>query len=267
MKIQRTIIPKDQTFLHRGVLMNYKVIGIGKPVVLLHGSMIHNPWQKFETELAKNYQVYLPHLPGFGGSDAIDGKVHSTELFSIGLASFLKHTKLENAPVIAFSLGTVIAVSAAAAGTLKGQLILVGVPGKIEGRILAKANLIPLWLRRQICSTSIGRKKILMPLVRDIIGNDAKNEDINLLEELAITDTRALVDLDIFKDVVVKMEKLLPQITNKVVFIYGEHDRLHTSTTHLVKDPLVIEGADHNPFTSQPTKLLSTLIQIIEKNY
>ncbi len=54
---------------------------------------------------------------------------------------------------------------------------------------------------------------------------------------------------------------LLRQLTEE----YGEKDKLLNSTKELVKDPLVIEGADHNPFTSQPASTLNLLRKILEK--
>ncbi len=263
-KIQRRQLPKDKVYNFDGAQMSYSVVGRGKSVILLHGSMISDPWNGFENELSKSYQVYLPHLPGFGASDAVNGKLNNTELFSESLCEFVKVTKLAKAPVIAFSLGTVVAVKSASGGCLEGKLVLVGMPAKVDSEKLKQASLIPVWFRRIIVSTFWGRDKILIPVLRDIIGVADKKRDNELLEGLAVTDTRSLVDLDVYKEIELKMSDLVPKLKNETFYVYGEKDKLIDSTRELARNPIFIEGADHNVFRSQPGKMLKALKTILQ---
>lgn len=244
--------------------MGYSIVGEGKPVILLHGSMISNPWYGFENKLAKSYRVYIPHLPGFGSSDTVSGKRHTTDLFADALCSFIKETKLSNAPVIALSLGTVVTVKLAAKGCIKGKLVLVGMPGKVESEKLRRASLIPIWLRHAFGSTVLIRKKILIPALRDALGSKAdKKRDEELLNSMSEIDTRALVDMNVYEEIVLQVPILLPKLSNKLTFVYGENDKLIESTRNLISSPIIIKGAGHNVFRSQPDKMLAILKDIL----
>ncbi len=148
MLAKRHQLKPEHTYLFNNAKMGFSVVGKGKPVILVHGSMISNPWCGFEKELAKSYKVYIPYLPGFGSSDAVDGKRHTTDLFADALCAFVNETELNHAPVVALSLGSVVAVKSAAEGCVKGELILVGMPGNVKSKKLKIASLIPVWLRR-----------------------------------------------------------------------------------------------------------------------
>lgn len=259
---RKQLIPKQTIDFHK-VKLGYKALGKGKPVILIHGSMISDPWGGFEYDLAKSYQVILPHLPGFGSSDAIVGKLHNTELFAEALCTFIQKLKLTNAPIIAFSLGAVVAVKAATSGCLQGKLILVGFPVQVTTQKLKVVSLIPVWIRRLIGSTTWGRDKLLIPVLRDIIGSKDKKRDDQLLLELQETDTRSLVDLDIDKEINQQIPGLLNHLTNLVIFVYGQTDKLIDTAKNIIKNPVIMPGAGHNVFRSQPQKLLNLLAKII----
>jgi pimeloyl-ACP methyl ester carboxylesterase len=261
--VSRRHLPKDKTYAFSGATMSYSVIGHGKPIVLLHGSMIANPWKGFEKKLAKYYTVYLPHLPGFGASDAVNGRLHTTDLFAEALSAFIEKTKLDQVPLVALSLGTVVAIKSAINGCTRGSLIVIGMPVKFENRNLKTISLIPVWIRRLIGSTIWGRKTILIPILRGITGAEGKKSDQELLDDLSSTDTRSLVDIDVYTEIEQQMPTLLPRIKNKVVYIYGSKDTLADYAKAFVKNPIRIEGADHNIFTSQPQKSLAILRNIL----
>lgn len=50
--------------------VTYSRSGSGKSVVILHGWGDSSAgWQSFAAELAKHYDVIVPDLPGFGGTE------------------------------------------------------------------------------------------------------------------------------------------------------------------------------------------------------
>lgn len=258
--MKRHILPKDKTYPFEGANMHYSVIGTGKPVILLHGSMIADPWGGFDTKLARGkFRVYLPHLPGFGASDAIKNKPHNTVLFADALAFFIKFKKLQKVPIIAFSLGTVVATRAMIRHTLPNTLLLAGTPIGIESDMLKNASLMPVWLRRAVASTVWGRKRILIPVLRDILGDGTEERDRGLLNDLTTTDTKSLVDINMHQEVNLQMKRLLQQINNEVYYLYGDRDALWKTARHYVKKPIVIKGAEHNIFTSEPNKTLAVI--------
>ncbi len=263
--VRRKTPLSSRAFRYEGARLNYSKLGNGSPVILLHGSMISRSWNGFDGMLAKYHTVYIPELPGFGASDAIPHRLHDTDLFAKALCAFVRENQLQQAPVIALSLGTIVALKAAAAGTVQGPLILVGMPVKTESAKLKNASLIPVFLRRLICSTSWGREHILLPVLRDILGTrpDAQG-DVRLLKDLQSTDTRALVDLNAVKEIQEDIPAIMPNIHNPIWYIYGSEDNL-LKDARVAKDRLhVIKGARHNVFSSQPEQLLSILRQILK---
>lgn len=264
MFVHRTIQPKDKTFIFLKSKLSYSVIGSGRSVILLHGSMIADPWSGFEKILAKYYKVYILHLPGFGASDCVKNELHNSELFATALAAFIKHEKLTQIAIIALSLGTVVTVKAVVRNKLKNKLILVGTPVGIQSEKLKNASLIPIWMRRLVGSTAIGRSKVLIPVLRDIIGKADKKSDIGLLKDLQTTDTKSLVDINVHSEVELQMPKLLQQLKNETYFIYGDRDKLLETSKHLISKPILIENADHNTFESQPEITLEVIRSILQ---
>lgn len=265
MLVKRHQLKPERSYFFNNARMGFSVIGKGKPVILLHGSIISNPWYGFEEELAKFYKVYIPYLPGFGSSDAVNGKRHTTDLFADALCTFVNETKLNDAPVVALSLGSVVTVKSAAKGCIKGDLILVGMPGKVRSKKLETASLIPVWLRHLFGSTVWARKRILIPAIQDALGSKSdKKLDEELLDSMSEIDTRSLVDPDPYNEIVLKIPMLLPKITNRMTFIYGENDKLIESTKDLISDPIIIKNAGHNIFRSEPDKTLAILKGILQ---
>jgi pimeloyl-ACP methyl ester carboxylesterase len=226
--------------------------------------MISRSWNGFDGMLAKYHTVYVPELPGFGASEAVPGCLHNTDLFAKALCAFVRENRLQQAPLIALSLGTIVALKAAAAGTVHGPLILVGMPVKTESAKLKNASRIPVALRRLICSTVWGREYILLPVLRDILGTkpDAQG-DAKLLEDLQSTDTRALVDLNVAQEIQEDIPAIMPNIPNEIWYIYGSEDNL-LKDARVPEDRLrVVKGARHNVFSSRPEKLMPVLRQLV----
>lgn len=239
--------------------MNYTVVGKGKPVILVHGSMSYDPWCDMEYELAKDYKLYLLDLPGFGASETVKRVVHDTDLFSEALDAFIKHTKLFDAPTVGFSLGAVAAIKSATRGYLKGKIILIGLPGNINNKKLRIASLLPLQIRRAAALTSIGRRKILIPIFKDVIGiKDSKRDGI-LFDAMLSTSVNSLTDINMYERPENQVKNLLCYVKNETVFIYGSHDKLLYTTKNIVKNPIIIQNADHVVFSSQPAETLKII--------
>jgi pimeloyl-ACP methyl ester carboxylesterase len=90
---------KEQKIKVSGLDINYKIIGEGKPFLILHGwSSKSDRWNKVAEILAeRHYQVIIPDLPGFGKSDEpknswnLDNYVEFVEKFVkvVGLEKFI----------------------------------------------------------------------------------------------------------------------------------------------------------------------------------
>jgi pimeloyl-ACP methyl ester carboxylesterase len=237
--------------------MSYELYGKGKPLVLLHGAFSYDSFGEFKYILAKKYKVYVLHLPGFGASDTVPWKRHNTDLFAEVLGAFLRKLKLQKATIMSLSLGTIVSLKAAARGYTTGSLILIGMPGKVSGIIPRIIRFIPLPIIRYIISTEWGRKKLLVPAMKENL-NSGDEETIHDL--LSTTDAKAVADIDYVKEVERDLPKALKKISNKKIFVYGEHDPLISTTKHLIPAYFTIREGHHSALF-QDTNLVLSIIK------
>jgi pimeloyl-ACP methyl ester carboxylesterase len=264
---KRTKLQVEHTFRFEGALLNYRIVGQGRPVVLLHGSIVADVWDGFEKVLGKHYMVYLPELPGFGASEAVEGQLHNTDLFAKAFAEFLEYTNLKSAPIIAFSLGTVVAIKAAAMHKSNGELILVGMPVRLESKLLQRVVQMPLAARRALATSELARGGILLSILKDVIGTADRGFTLKYLSLLKTSDIRAMVDGDLTLEVEKELPWFLSRATNKMHFIYGEYDKLRSWADKMLgREIIVIGGAGHDIFVSKPEKTLGILQRILDRS-
>lgn len=258
---QRIKLPYDQTFDLLGAKINFRTLGSGPPVILLHGSMVYDPWGGFEKILAKKFTVYWIDLPGFGGSDAVKGRLHNTELFSECLGEFIISQRLVKAPIISLSLGTIVAAKTVANGQSMGKQLMVGVPGKLFGVQSRLASWIPVSVRRIVAGSTWGKRTLLIPMLQENTG-DKKGDESRLLRSLSLTDPKSLADIDYQKEMEMEMPKALRKIlTKNITFVYGELDN-QRDTNKQIKKYQKISGAGHSPFGSHGIEMM----RIVEKS-
>lgn len=258
----RKKIPFSNVFLFEGAKLNYKIMGEGLPIVLVHGAVLDDPWNGCAEELAKKFKVYLFQLPGFGASETVKGKQHTSDLFAQALGSFLEHQKLQKAPVIAFSLGAVAAVKAAVKGLHKGKLILIGAPVRVESNKLRSSRLLPLFLRRLIGSTRWGRKNLILNILRDVIGPISLKKDNELLKDMETTDTRSLVDTDIEREIK-HLPEYISELQNRISFIYGEKEKLLQTSKNYISNSFIIKNSFHTVFEWKPEEIVRLLENLV----
>lgn len=252
-------LPYQETYKFMGKTMSYKALGKGQSVILLHGSMYTPPWNDFDEKLAKDFQVYVLDLPGFGASDAITGKIHNTDLFSQALCEFIKLKNLNEAPIISLSLGTVVSAKAAVNDCSSGNLIFIGAPSKIIGLKAQILQLIPLSLRRILISTYWAKDKLLIPTLYENIGNKLKPDNSQFIQDLETTDVRSIVDINYLKEINQEFPQVVKQLKNKIIYIYGENDAQKNQVNYLTKDFIEIKNSRHNVFVDQPEKLIEVI--------
>jgi pimeloyl-ACP methyl ester carboxylesterase len=254
----REKLPYNNTFDFLGAKINFRVLGKGSPVILLHGSMVYDPWGGFEKVLGRKHTVYWIDLPGFGGSDIVEGRLHDTNLFSECVVEFIKSQRLLKTPIISLSLGTIIAAKVVADGHSKGKQIMVGAPGKLFGTTSRLTCLVPVFIRRLVASTNWGKKTLLIPMLRGNTG-DKKGDDTRLLRSLMVTDPRALADINYQREIEFEMPRVLSKIIKMpITFVYGGFDN-QKDTNHLIKKYHTIAGAGHSPFGSHGKELVKVV--------
>jgi len=93
-----------------GLDVHYYTAGQGEPLVVIHGGGGDaRTWWDNITELSKNYTVYAPDLPGYGGSQPLDGTYFIPELSEF-LEKFAAKLGLEEFYLVGHSLGGGIAL-------------------------------------------------------------------------------------------------------------------------------------------------------------
>ncbi|MBU0548626.1 MAG: alpha/beta hydrolase [Candidatus Omnitrophica bacterium] len=102
---------KLQTVKVDDVVLGYKIIGKGYPLVLIMGySATMDMWDsRVLTELARRYRVIIFDNRGMGSSTATE-KEFNIGLFAEDTAGLLKALKIKKANVLGFSMGTNIAL-------------------------------------------------------------------------------------------------------------------------------------------------------------
>lgn len=261
---KRQILPTDLVYEFAGVKMNYRILGQGKPVILLHGSLISDPWNGFEKLLAQKYKVYLPELPGFGASQAVPGRIHNTDLFTEAISEFIRVLGLEKVPLVAFSVGAEVAVKVAAQRSYKSRLILVGMPVRWESPLMERIMELPLPARHALAANEIARGGLLWAILTDIIGKiDLKMAD-KYLKMLKTTDVRAMVDINPVEEIEKDLPWVLSQVKNQMYFVYGEKDKLRIGAQgRLGRKVRIVKNAGHDVFSDQPKETLKLMEKLL----
>lgn len=91
--------------------VRYFTGGQGDPLVVIHGGAGGaDTWVKNMAVLAENYTVYAPDLPGFGGSQPMDGECYIPELTGF-MGSFSGNLGLDSFHLMGHSLGGGVALN------------------------------------------------------------------------------------------------------------------------------------------------------------
>lgn len=97
--------------LVNGISLAYTRTGEGHPLLLLHGYPLdHSIWTPVVPLLQDSFELILPDLRGFGGSDAPD-EDYSMDDLAADLAGLLDHLEIERAALAGHSMGGYVALA------------------------------------------------------------------------------------------------------------------------------------------------------------
>ena len=112
-----------------GINLYYEIHGAGRPIVLLHGGLMHGGlFGPVLDMLAKDHKVITPDLQGHGRTADIDRPI-DIRLMGDDIAALIEHLGLDKPDVVGYSLGGGVALQVA-----------VRHPEKLRRLVLVSAN-------------------------------------------------------------------------------------------------------------------------------
>ena len=102
-----------KSFNFNGQSVAFETLGAGEPVVLIHGTPFSSyVWRSIARELAREYELFVFDLLGYGQSDKADGQDVSLGVQNAVLTALLRHWRLDRPKVIAHDFGGATALRA-----------------------------------------------------------------------------------------------------------------------------------------------------------
>ena len=102
-----------KSFDFNGQSVAFDRFGTGDPVVLIHGTPFSSyVWRSISRELARDYEVYVFDLLGYGRSERAEGQDVSLGIQNAVLAALLRHWRLDRPKIIAHDFGGATALRA-----------------------------------------------------------------------------------------------------------------------------------------------------------
>ncbi|OGO19945.1 MAG: hypothetical protein A2Z15_03125 [Chloroflexi bacterium RBG_16_50_11] len=131
---------QSKTIKVDGLDVHYYTAGQGEPLVVIHGGGGDaRTWWRNIKELAGKYTIYAPDLPGYGGSQPLNGSYYIPELSDF-IEKFAGNLGLEKFSIVGHSLGGGVALNYA-----------LDFPARIKKLVLVSSlclgNEIAFWVR------------------------------------------------------------------------------------------------------------------------
>ena len=103
----------QKVFHFEGQRVAYDVLGEGPPIVMVHGTPFSSyVWRNIARELAREHQVFLFDLLGYGQSEMREGQDVSLGVQNRLLCALLKHWNLERPNMLCHDFGAATALRA-----------------------------------------------------------------------------------------------------------------------------------------------------------
>ncbi|MEX2600822.1 MAG: alpha/beta hydrolase [Balneolaceae bacterium] len=242
---------------YRDGQLAYRVIGEGKPLIVLHGwgssSRVMEPASRL---LAPNHTCYLIDLPGFGLSP------DPPEAWAVGdyaelTGSFIRSLNLPEADLLVHSFGGRIALkllSSPEFAPLVGKVLITGGAGMKPKRS------VQFYFKKYLAKTLKAPLLLLPGKYREQALNRLRAT--SLWKSLGSSDYRELTGVlreTFVKSVTEHLEETLPLISHEILLLWGREDKAtplyqaERMEKGLKNSALVvIEGAGHYAFLDQP---------------
>ncbi len=242
-----------QSVLLNGYKLHYSFVGAGSPLVLIHGFGVSgHVWQRMLPYLARQHQVFIVDLPGYGRS-TYRGTGTSWQLRAMAplLATWLQQMHLSPVHLIGHSMGGAIAIHLTAqAPELVKSLVLVDAAG------IPFHSTLPVLAARSIHSTlQRGNGGYPLSLLRDIVRPRLR---------LFWHGARQIVDSDFRAE--------LASLAVPTLIIWGEQDvlvpislgyQLYDALPHAIF--VSIPASGHRPMLARPALTSGVVLEFLEE--
>lgn len=130
-------------------MIQYRIAGSGKPLVLIHGWAMHaGVWQGFSDRLAERCTIIEVDLRGHGASRAMKGP-HTFEQYARDLIELLGHLGLRDTALLGWSMGASLIMKMYALGYRgTGAVVLIGANPSLVQREGYESGLAPVIVKR-----------------------------------------------------------------------------------------------------------------------
>jgi pimeloyl-ACP methyl ester carboxylesterase len=254
---------QEQKITIEGLEINYKTIGKGLPILILHGWGVGSEaWVGVAEVLAGNgFRVIVPDMPGFGKSDApemawnVDNYVDWVKIFS-------KTLNLDKFVLMGHSFGGQVAAKFCAV-----------YPDKVDKLILCAAAVIrkPRLGSRQQLAKHLSKAKVFLrhipfgiyPVLRKVVYKIAGTKDYSQLQGVM-----AQTFLNVVKESVLDSAK---KITVPTLIVWGDKDKetppedAHELNSSLINSKLItISGAGHKLHRTHTAELVRLVVDFLK---
>ena len=201
-----------------GLDVRYYAAGRGEPLVVIHGGGGDaRTWWKNIAELALNYTVYAPDLPGFGGSQPLSGNYYIHELSEF-IGKFAASIGLDRFNLVGHSLGGGIALDY----TLKS-------PNKVKKLVLISSlclgREISFWVRLCSIPEIINSLGTMAMWVLDCVKWVVKQlKQVELVMPLTPASIHVGENISTFKQQSLVLENRLSELNVPTLLVWGAKD-------------------------------------------
>jgi pimeloyl-ACP methyl ester carboxylesterase len=209
---------KEQKSSINGMAVNYKTIGQGKPILILHGWGVgSDSWMVVGELLAQNnYWVIVPDLPGFGKSQEPD-KAWEFDDYIRWIEQFVKEMKLDKFYLVGHSFG----------GALAAKFTVLH-PGMVDKLVLCDAAIVRKdrldWRQTYAKRMAHWKNNLLRlpfapriyPFAKKVLYRFAGNHDYELASPLMKETFKNIINIDLLE--------YTRNINSQTLIIWGDKD-------------------------------------------
>ncbi len=207
-----------KTIKIKGLEVVYYTAGHGEPLVVVHGGAGDaRTWFENMRMLAEKYTVYAPDLPGYGGSQAMDGRYYIPEL-TVFIEEFTRAVGLDKFYLVGHSLGGGIALNVA-----------LMFPEKIRKLVLISSlclgREVGLWLRFLSIPTILKMlTKIFFGITRGIVWLAEQFNPARLVNGMSPAAVMVGTSITTWQSQTLILEKRLSEVKMPTLLVWGGLD-------------------------------------------